>query len=505
MGELATTDTASDSPPPQPEPALPPPGIVDVAAMTAVVAVLVAISMRRSLGLANADSLLYGLISTEELTFYYWGQDRLANLVPAIAWPVQQIEWNYLLQTAILASSFFVLIGCFVWFHATRAGRPTSWPVVITGTAISGALTLVLLTPSAVYDFVLVQQYAFSMLLFLVGMWWLTGRTVPGRAVGALGILASVLVIAPTVALVPFAAVIRGGPGALKRVTAVFATSLVAFVIGMIMPRVIYDGTTNAEYYEDFSIDRLGNGLGRTLEGIADSIQFWPTLFVGAVCATDLVVRRKRFDPSLRWTYVLSTVIAIVWVVLFSANRWVEINDFRFRYHFTAYAAGFFIVAGTVAELVSAATDRRRKSVDADRAATARAVPLVVPAAALVIAATVALAARLEIPAIEEGEVDAVVAQQYDVELVVGDYWRVWPAMFADRANGGDLLAVSVRSDPLADRIREIGTSSASVGVLCVDDDPPACLGTIEMITGGGWRIVSTTSERPLVIEVVPT
>jgi hypothetical protein len=504
MGELATTDTASDSPPPQPEPALPPPGIVDVAAMTAVVAVLVAISMRRSLALTNADSLLYGLISTEELTFYYWGQDRLANLVPAIAWPVQQIEWNHLLQTAILATSFFLLIGCFVWFHATRVGRPTSWPVVIVSTAVASAAALALLSRDAVSDFVLVQQYAFSMLLFLVGVWWLTGRTAAGRAVGVLGILAGVLVIPSTVALAPVAAVIRRGPGMWKRTAVTLGVSGVAFVIGTITPRVVYDGITYAEYYDDFSIARFRAGYRRTLDSIADSVLLWPAVIVGAVCVIILIARRRRLDPALRWAYALCPVVAVVWVMTFSANRWIEINEFRFRYHFTAYAAGLFVMSGAITEITGAIADRRDGAAWAFGPIGSTFGRWVVAAAGLVVAVSIAVGTTVRIPAIETGDEKAMIARQFDAELIVGDYWQVWPTMFADRRSGGDLLAVAVRSDPLMERIRDVAASSDTVGVYCTDDDPAACINSLVTIVGGDWRIVSIANESPLVMEISP-
>lgn len=502
MGELATSDDVSESLPSHPGPTLRPPGIVDLAAATAVIAVLVAISMRRSLALTNADSLLYGLISTEELTFYYWGQDRLANVVPTIAWPVQQVEWNHLLQTAILATSFFLLIGCFVWFHATRAGRPTSWAVVIASTAVAGATSLALLSREAVSDFVLVQQYAFSMLLFLVGMWWLTGRSVAGRAVGAIGILAGVLVIPSTVLLAPVATVIRRGPGIRKRTAVVTGVAAAAFVVGTITSRLAYDGETFADAYSDFSLDRLRYGFRRSLRSIVDSVELWPTVMVGAACVVVLLLGRRRFDPTLRWAYAMSPLFAIGWIVLFSANRWIEMNVFLFRYHFTAYAAGLFVISGAAAEIVTAFTDRRRAGAPWIGADRSRIALLVVPAAAIVVAVSVAVAANVRVPAIEAGDHRAAVARQFDVELMVGDYWQVWPTVFADRTNGGDLLGVTARSDPLLDRIRDVAAASDTVGVLCTDADPAACIHLLGTFVPGDWQLVSISSERPLVLEL---
>ena len=160
------------------------------------------------------------------------------------------------------------------------------------------------------------------------------------------------------------------------------------------------------------------------------------------------------------------------------------------------------MISGAAAEIVAAIADRRGAGAPWIRGDRSRIALLVVPAAAIVVVASVAVAANVRVPAIEAGDDRAAVARQFDVELMVGDYWQVWPTVFADRANGGDLLGVTARSDPLFDRIRDVAATSDTVGVLCTDADPAACIHLLGTFVPGDWRIVSVSSESPLVLEV---
>ncbi len=64
----------------------------------------------------SADSILPALISTQNLTWYYWGQNRLGNLLPAATSLISDIDLNLELQIwlralcAGLGPIFFILV-----------------------------------------------------------------------------------------------------------------------------------------------------------------------------------------------------------------------------------------------------------------------------------------------------------------------------------------------------------------------------------------------------------
>lgn len=463
----------------------------------ALVAVLVAFSVHRAIPFSNADALLYGLISTEHLSPFYWGQDRLANLVPLLAWPVQQVRWNYLLQTSILGASFFLLIGCFALFHANRVRRVVTWPTILLSASITGVVALGLLTPPAGYTFVLEQQYATSTLAFVTGLACLGRDGHRSRIAAAALILTATLLIPSTVLLFPAVVLMYPGSGWVRRGVWAGGLSAAAFVVNSIAARAFAEASPASDAYSDFSWARIRVGFQRSANNIADSTVMWPTIAVGAVCILVLVARRRELGRSLIAAYLLCPVVGLMWIVLFSANAWVEMNIFFFRYFFVAYAAGLLLLAGAVTEVCSWLLDR------ADRARTAsfdlRGASVV---ATVALVASAAVVVRTEIPALVAGERLAVTADERDVEVVVGDYWQAWPAMFAASDSGRDLLVASARAQPLRGRIMSEATTAGSIDVLCLSADVPTCIADLSATTAAAWSVVSVRSEDPLVIEV---
>jgi hypothetical protein len=463
-------------------------------------AVLIAVAMHRSLPIANADSLLYGLMSTEQLTVFYWGQDRLANVVPALAWPVQDLRWNYLLQTALLASSFFALIGVFTWFHVARSACQRSWGLVVASSTLTGAIAICLLTRTGAYSFVLEQQYALSTLLYVVGIAGLSARGGVARVAGAGAILVATMIIPTTVLLAPIALVVGDGTQLVRRLAWTGALSACALAVTNIAARTMSGGFPASDTYTNFSIARLRVGAETAANSIVDSTNRWFVCVVALAVVSVLVVRWRTFDTELHRTYVVAPLIALGWLLLFATNRWVEINLFLYRYFFPVYAAGLLAVAGAVAEVVAwcarlAPLKRRLPGVASALLASVVAVTAVV--------ASAALAGSVDLPVLERGADLAQVADDHDADLIVGDYWQVWPAMFAARAEGNDgIVAVTFRAAALRDEIREVGRAMPAVTALCVDVDEVECVAELRAASGGDWQIVTVRSRTPLVVDV---
>ena len=85
----------------------------------------------------SADSLLPTLISTQKLAWYYWGQNRLGNLLPLLTSPISDVDVNLRTQVflralcAVLGPMFFVLVA-----------RPCA-PVLVVYAGVLMALLLV--------------------------------------------------------------------------------------------------------------------------------------------------------------------------------------------------------------------------------------------------------------------------------------------------------------------------------------------------------------------------
>ena len=106
---------------------------------------LIATAMAWCLRLVRSDAILWSIMSTQRLTFFYWEQTRLLNLVPAIAAPIQDIRWNFYVQSAIMSGSFFGLIILVVAIQAQGNGEsfPSITKIVLV-TTVTGLLSMVI-------------------------------------------------------------------------------------------------------------------------------------------------------------------------------------------------------------------------------------------------------------------------------------------------------------------------------------------------------------------------
>lgn len=476
-------------------------------ASCATVVVLVAIAMGLFLGETNADALVPALISTQRLTFFYWGQDRLASLVPLLAWPARDAIWNFYVQSAVLGASFFALVALFAGFHLRRA-RPGAGPMVLPlSTLAAGLLVIVLVDPITGYTFVFEQPYALSTTVFLLGIRATLADHTGLRVLGTGLILVAALLNPFVVALCPVAFLLDDGPGAVRRAMESVAIAVVALVVSMLASSWFHDGPTQAALYRDFSARRAIDALPTVIRQIAVSVRFVPAALIVVAAVAVLLVRRAALPSRLRLAYVGAPLFGIVWLVVFSGNRWVEVNLHSPRYFFPLYGAALLLITGGAAEATAAIVERLEAR--PTRRTTLRTLIAGIYAVAAV-AAVVGAARARSIPVLDEAEPVVELAATSDVQLVAGTYWQVWPAVVRGRSEGLDLWGVTERSVAVRDEIvsiveGELG-AAGRVQAVCVDDDRQVCVDWLSAVTGRAWApgAAPDTSPAPRILQVTP-
>jgi hypothetical protein len=117
----------------------------------------------RLAGMQDADGILTAYMSTQELTWYFWRQDRFLNLLPALAWPIGDVAWN--LRAQIFLRAFFAFLAPLGVLYMLRP----SARFLLLATVVASALLTLLLSPFA--DFNLYVHHipvGASMVLFAV-------------------------------------------------------------------------------------------------------------------------------------------------------------------------------------------------------------------------------------------------------------------------------------------------------------------------------------------------
>lgn len=469
--------------------------------LVAVLTGLTVCAALRCLHLANADALLPTLMSTDRLTWFYWGQDRLANLVPLMAVPVSGVRWNFATQMWVISTGWFGLIALASASHQLSRDSKTSPAVVAVSTAIVGALTILLLPDTTLQLFVFEQLYAFALLLYLVGLLAVTRASRTGIALGAVLVVAATMVNPSLLLYTPIVGLFPGirlrSHAALRALIAAVA----AFACATIVSARFGDSTGSGTGYNDFALGRSWDNFADALERIGEATHGWRTMAALAISACVLIGLRDVLDRRLRLFYVAMPLFAVAWVAAFSGNLWVASNQLSARYFFPVFATGLLILtAATTACVLRVAEHLPHLTITVSTRGAAGACLATVLLPALAVWSF----ARIDIDALVATRPAVAVAREQRVDIVTGDYWSVWPTVIEARAQGLDVLGLAYRANPIVDDLSqriaaELGRDGA-VTVLCLGIGPADCATSL---TNWGLTLTRPVSNDPLVVDVI--
>jgi hypothetical protein len=457
-------------------------------------------------GEANADALLPSLISTQRWTLFYWGQDRLANLVALIAMPVRDPVWNFEVQSLIIAAAFFGVAAACVSYYAwarQESARPIEHAIA---TGLTGVLVMAPLHSVAGYRFAIEQLYFVSVLCWVgaVWAWHQRRRFVIGGVLLQIATLVnpSLLLASPLVWLLD-----HRREGRIGRSAGFVGAAVTAFVVTDVAARLFATGDDADLPYDEFHLDQLATGIRLSAGNIAGSVRDRLATTVVVIAVGVVAVSIRRLAPRAAAIYIALPVFSIAWLLTFSVNGWVIWNLHEFRYFYPLYVTFVLFVAGAATEVVLG-TRRWRTSdrPEGDRPELAIALGLV----AVIVAASVAVLTirTTSVPTLMESDETVAAAREFDTRLIAGGYWTVWPAVVAGRSEGLDLLGISYRADPILGEIRDELDRAADhdqpAAVVCSGVDAADCVDLVNERSNQVWTLDTAINEWPLVIRILP-
>jgi hypothetical protein len=206
-------------------------------------------------------------------------------------------------------------------------------------------------------------------------------------------------------------------------------------------------------------------------------------------------------------------ILSAGWTILFTANLWVSMNGFSARYYFPIFAAWLFLVAGASHTLwtdLAAVASRIRLRGRSLRGATLRhtaATGVAIVSMALLVVGTTRLLTDEGVPVLATAKPSAIVAQQLDVDFVVGSYWEVWPITFSSYTLGEELPAITFRGQVFQSEVLSSLANDAPddghIRLLCAGTFLEACPLDFGAFVGGDWVVDDIVQESPLVIDVL--
>ena len=455
----------------------------------------------------NADILMNSVMSQQNITLYYWGQNRLLNVLPLAATWLSKPSWNLFGVLVLATLSFYGLLYVLSRCACLLVGASDQPALRLSLFVLISVVAPLVFTTSAMSHMTIGHiEYSFpALLLALVSSWVLVG--VPSRDVwsgGALSLwavlaaFALVLAVGMNPSTVIAAVSIAGASLVYKRRLAWPEVLMLIVSIGAFVGWDYISALYGSSAYSAFRLDTLQNGIQKVLFGLLSTVHL-----LALVCVLVLILGGKligatlQAEPTLRRPRLLLYVALVLalfclgWLLLFTSNQWVEGNAFAWRYFIFVLFAGILMLAIYLAEYLQHLGARLQ----------------------IVLACVVAaVGLYMFFPASDRFDVRHYgVFQRADTltssgwGLYAGDYWTVWPSVLRDMLDGHVAYGLAQRAHGNAvatrafmiQRIQQNG----QVTVICLKERVPVCLDQINH-AAGPMRLIDVKTVTPEVIEL---
>lgn len=428
----------------------------------------------------DADVLLNSLMSTRNITVFYWGQNRLLNVLPVLAAPFQDPALN-LCAVLFLSSLFTFLLILVLSRFAAKVGKQSQYSSNASLIFLALSSLFILCLQESAISIIAIGHIEYSLPFLLCATaiylaWFKKQNPFLGYSVViafifiATGLNPSIFLV---ICFILLASWIYQRQFERKNwlVGVVALGSFAAWAgISRIYGNIPYGKYDFAHLLEGVNI--VGSLLLKLVDlpitlTILGAWAFWKaTQTISNKGAGSIQVKLQIFC-----TYAF-VVFSISWLIFFSGNHWVVANDFNIRY-FVFIIFGALLIAGIEINLILSHVQKKL---------------CFVMVAILMLLAAVSVYSKpnpLENFKIF-AESNSIAPPSYD--FYAGDYWAVWPAVYRNQllgkagygfANRGESNSIAATQHADA-QFENVG----HIYALCLKRTPQSCALDAQKIIG---------------------
>lgn len=431
--------------------------------LSAVLAGLLFPLTTRLAGLQDGDGLLTSIMSTDKLTWYFWGQDRFLNFIPGLTSVVQDSDLN--LRAQLFLRAFFAYLaplGILVFFK--RSPR-----FLLLAVAISNTILVLCLGPYGLFS-LYAQHNPAGTSLVLFGLAW---PLLPARRRWrlALVLLLCFLAYAVNIALLIFSVpllffLLLLRPQQRNELIAFSTINLLAIGLAFAHSRIFGERSTV------FSATPSLDGTLSAYLVLAQSIA--PLCALLILLITWYCLRHARLTGKLELAAL--TLTAAMMVVVLANTTWVQNSEFNLRYFMTA-----LILLATVASVIVSSfllqLELKLRHLSA----------LMLLCAGALLAGlhgfdrnySELIQPHWRTPA----KAVAALAVRDHAGLIIGDFWDVWPVVYevhrqpsAAQNRAEPIFGATFRSHPMLPNILATTLDKGPQTALCLMRTASACV-----------------------------
>lgn len=431
--------------------------------LSAVLAGLLFPLTTRLAGLQDGDGLLTSIMSTDKLTWYFWGQDRFLNFIPGLTSVLQDSDLN--LRAQLFLRAFFAYLapfGILVFFKPSPR-------FLLLAVAISNTILVLCLSPYGLFS-LYAQHNPAGTSLVLFGLAFLL-LSAPRRWRLALVLLLCFLAYAVNIALLIFSVpllffLLLLRPRQSRELIAFSTINLLAIGLAFAHSRMF--GERSTVFSGTPSLDSTLSAYMVLAQNIA------PASALLILLITWYGLRHARLTGKLELAAL--TLTAGMMVVVLANTTWVQSSGFNLRYFITA-----LILLATVPSLIVSSFLLQLKLKPRHLSAL-----MLLCGGALLAGLhgfdrnySELIHPRWRAPA----KAVAALAVRDHARLIIGDFWDVWPVVYevhrqrsAEENRADPVFGGTFRSHPMLARILATTLDKGPQTALCLMGTAPACV-----------------------------
>lgn len=428
----------------------------------------------------TADTIMHSIMSIQRLTFYYWGQNRLANVLSAIVSPISNPELNLLAVLFISSASIYYLI----WLIAKTICRihdrddSSCAPLIF---IVLSLMFIAVLRPFTVSEIALGHiEYSMSAALLVSAYYnYYTAKVSVFSYSCVAFMLAASLGLNPSNLLLGLhlsASIALYNRNISIKDAAIVSIVVMHFLIWHALSKSF--GTTHYDY-SIFNIRYINEGVGEAANNIISALDL-PVLFLwGSIISLIFAILFSSLKKAsiigcsvLLYSAFCASVFIFLWMLLFSCSEWVRNSHYSWRYYTYVFFSVLFITGCFIFLLFNSFSIKLR-----------------LISAAVMLFPGVIYTNTNYIPVMKYNVFSlANSISSSDGGLYAGDYFLVWPSVYRDLINQRESYGLSFRAESNGDAVRDYYRkkleSDDFVEIKCLNDTFENCRNQINSILG---------------------
>lgn len=432
----------------------------------------------------NADILINSVMSLQKLTLYYWGQNRLLNVLPLSVSFIRNPSLNLAAILILSSISFYGLLYFISRAAAMLVGSNREKEVAFKVFVIISSTFILIFTPHAISEITIGHiEYSFPSFLLVISVLILFPKQDRIRSWRSWFISLSAIVLA--IGMNPSTLI----PAFFITLVAVYykkklQLTEIIFLITSGLAFILWDFISKrygSLPYNEFKLEIFFSGFKRIVENILGAINL-PILlgfiFLNSIGRVGFLARKNNdsLDSQSLVSYITNATIvfSIGWFFLFAGSRWVEMNAFSWRYFIYILFALIFLGAVYLTQLLNQLSTYKS---------------LFILGFAVLVAVQFMFQSNMKMN-FNNYKIFQRVDEMTDAgeHLYSGDYWIVWPSVLRDMMNGYESYGLAYRGGAnkkvvkayFLKRIKENGHAS----IYCLNDTVQNCISLITSLVG---------------------